>query len=366
MELIRLRQTFIITVKPVNDAPTFVKGSDQTILEDAGAQNISGWATAISAGPADESGQALNFLVTDTNSSLFSTQPAISSDGRLSYTPAANANGSATITVQLHDDGGTVNGGVDTSLAQTFTINVTSVDDVPSFSKGPDQTVLEDGGARMYPAGRRSFRPDRPTKAARTSASLSAMTTMACSRLNRQFRRMAHYLIYRPSMPTALPLSASRFTMTAAPLTVELIHLRHRPSLLPSTRRTMHRRSSKDRIRRFWRTRVRKISPAGQRPSPPDRPTRAVRHLTFLVTNTNSSLFSTQPAISSDGTLSYTPTANANGSATITVQLHDDGGTASGGVDTSLVQTFSIFVTTVNDPPAGTNSTVTTGRRHSL
>src|SRR5262249_11835779 len=40
------------------------------------------------------------------------------------FKPAANANGSATVTVLAKDDGGTANGGVDTSTPQTFTITV--------------------------------------------------------------------------------------------------------------------------------------------------------------------------------------------------------------------------------------------------
>ena len=132
----------------VNDAPSFTKGADQTVLEDAGAQTVTGWATAISAGPANEAGQVLNFIVSNNNNALFSAQPAIAANGTLTYTPAANANGSATVTVQLHDDGGTANGGVDTSAAQTFTITVTAVNDAPSFTKGADQTVLEDAGAQ--------------------------------------------------------------------------------------------------------------------------------------------------------------------------------------------------------------------------
>ena len=55
---------------------------------------------------------------------------------------------SATVTVQMHDNGGTANGGVDTSAPQTFTITVTAVNDAPSFTKGADQTVLEDAGAQ--------------------------------------------------------------------------------------------------------------------------------------------------------------------------------------------------------------------------
>ena len=44
---------------PVNAAPSFTKGAEQTVLEDAGSVTVAGWATAISAGPADESGQVL-------------------------------------------------------------------------------------------------------------------------------------------------------------------------------------------------------------------------------------------------------------------------------------------------------------------
>jgi hypothetical protein len=54
-------QTFTITVTAVNDAPSFTKGADPTVDEDAGAQTVNNWATAISRGPGDESGQTLTF-----------------------------------------------------------------------------------------------------------------------------------------------------------------------------------------------------------------------------------------------------------------------------------------------------------------
>ncbi len=124
-------QTFTITVTAVNDVPSFTKGADQTVLEDCGAQTVNPWATAISAGPSDEAGQALDFIVANNNNALFSAQPAVSPTGILTWTPAANMNGSATVTIQIHDDGGTANSGVDTSAAQTFTITVTPVNDAP-------------------------------------------------------------------------------------------------------------------------------------------------------------------------------------------------------------------------------------------
>ena len=98
--------TVDLTVDPVNDPPSFTKGADQTVNEDAGAQTVPGWATAMSAGPSDESGQTLSFNVSNDNNPLFSVQPAVAANGTLSYTPAANANGSATVTVSLSDNGG--------------------------------------------------------------------------------------------------------------------------------------------------------------------------------------------------------------------------------------------------------------------
>ena len=138
-----------ITVTAVNDVPSFTKGADETVLEDAGAQTVVGWATGISAGPPDESGQALTFNVTgNTDPALFAAGPSIDANGDLSYTAADDANGTADITIELMDDGGTANGGVDTSAPQTFTINVTAVNDAPGFTKGADETVLEDAGAQ--------------------------------------------------------------------------------------------------------------------------------------------------------------------------------------------------------------------------
>ena len=124
-------ESFTVTVTPVNDAPSFTLAGNVMSDEDAGAQNVPNQATAISAGPANEAGQAVTFSVTNDNNPLFSAQPAIDASGTLTYTSAPNANGSATVTVQAMDNGGTANGGVDTSAAQMFTITVNAVNDPP-------------------------------------------------------------------------------------------------------------------------------------------------------------------------------------------------------------------------------------------
>ena len=91
----------------------------------------------------------LTFVVTgNTNPALFSVAPAVAADGTLTYELAPDANGVASITIVLTDNGGTVNGGVDTSAPGTFTITAVAVNDVPSYTIGGNQSVLEDDPAQ--------------------------------------------------------------------------------------------------------------------------------------------------------------------------------------------------------------------------
>ena len=216
---------------PPNTAPSFNGGPDQTVREDDGAQSTS-WATSISPGPAGEATQAVTFTVGNDNSGLFSVAPAVAPDGTLTFTPAPDANGSATVTVTAHDDGGTANGGSDTSAPQTFTLTVDPVNDAPSFSKGPNQ-----GGVSLF-----------------------------------------------------------------GPQTVS-----------------------------GWATAI-SAGPSNE----------SAQTVTFVVSNDNPGLFTAQPAIAPNGTLTYTPALLALGSATVTVRVVDNGGTQHSGQDTSPPQTFTI------------------------
>ena len=222
----------------INNAPSFTKGADVTVLEDAGVQSLANWAADILAGPPNESGQTLSFTVTNnTNPALFSAGPALAADGALSFTPAADAEGSATVSIVLHDNGGTAGGGQDTSPEQSFTITVTPVNDAPSFDKGADVSAAQNAGAQSL---------------ANWAANISP----------------------GPANESGQALS---FVLTA---------------------------------------------------------------------NSNPALFSAGPAVAADGTLSFTPAPSAApGSATISLALHDDGGTANGGQDASPEQTFTITVT---------------------
>jgi len=123
--------TVSLSVQAVNDAPTFIKGSDVAVDEDAGPQTFAGWATGISAGPPDEAGQTLTFELSVDQPGLFSEQPALATDGSLRFTSLKDATGTATVTVVLRDGGGTDLGGSDTSSPQTFTIAIAPVNDPP-------------------------------------------------------------------------------------------------------------------------------------------------------------------------------------------------------------------------------------------
>src|SRR5215218_9305722 len=246
------QKTMSVTVDAVNDAPGFTKGPDQTKDEDAGAQTVDGWATAISVGP-NESGQTVDFQVTNDNNGVFAAggQPSVTPKGTLTYAPAADKNGSATVTVKAKDSAGTENGGVDESGEQTFKINVAAVNDAPGFQKGVNQKVNEDSGAQTVNGW-------------------------------------------------ATDISAGR--------------------------------ADED----------------GQQ-------------LTFEVTN-DTNLFTAggQPAIDAIGKLTYEAAPDANGSATVRVKAHDDGGTLNGGADTSAEQSFKIHVSAVNDAPIAHADTMAT------
>ncbi|RYD95772.1 MAG: hypothetical protein EOP54_15210, partial [Sphingobacteriales bacterium] len=117
------------TVTPVNDAPSFTAGANQSLAQCATAQSITNWATAISPGPANESTQTVSFLVTVPSADVakFTTVPAVSPSGTLTYTLASNFFGTVTVTVVAQDNGGTDNNGIDKSAPQTFTITASSV-----------------------------------------------------------------------------------------------------------------------------------------------------------------------------------------------------------------------------------------------
>jgi hypothetical protein len=134
-----------IAIINVNNAPVFTRGADVTVLEDSGAFSTP-WATGISAGP-NESSQVLTFLVDSDHPEFFSVLPAIDPvTGELSFTPAPDAFGTATVTIQLVDDGGTAFNGVDASAVATFAITIDGAPPAVTIDQAASQAgVVGDG-----------------------------------------------------------------------------------------------------------------------------------------------------------------------------------------------------------------------------
>ena len=122
-------QNFQFTVTPLNDAPLFegVADNDQTIDAGAELQTLANFATNIAPAPpsaTDEADQTVSFVTQVSNPDIFAAQPVISSDGTLTYQPASDQAGTATVSVILEDDGEDSGENVNTSAAQSFEVIV--------------------------------------------------------------------------------------------------------------------------------------------------------------------------------------------------------------------------------------------------
>lgn len=142
----------ILAILPVNDAPSFTPGAPIEVLEDAGNQSITSWATNINTGPADEAAQTLEFkILNNTKPDLFLEIPVLNADGTLTFRANPDSNGIANIVLQLKDNGGTINGGVDTSAPDTLMITIIAVNDAPSFVKGQDIVLTTANQVQTFP-----------------------------------------------------------------------------------------------------------------------------------------------------------------------------------------------------------------------
>ena len=351
-------QTVTIDITPVNEAPSFTAGGDQTVLEDSGPQTVGAWASGMSAGPPNESTQTLDFILSsDTNAALFAVAPAVdATTGDLTFTPADNANGSATVGFELHDSGGTDNGGVNTSAEQTFTINVTAVNDPPTFSNAGGVTVLEDSAA--YSAGwASSISPGPSDESGQTvsfsvtgnsNAALFSVAPAVASDGTLTFTLAANAngsaTMTVKAKDDGGTLNGGNDTSSGASLTITATAVNDPPTF--SNNGAVEVNEDSGAYSAAWATSI--------SPGPSNESSQTV---SFSVTgNSNAALFSVAPAVAANGTLTFTPAANANGSATMTVTAKDNGGTSNGGNDSSTGASLTITVDAVNDPPTFSNA----------
>jgi hypothetical protein len=344
-------QAFRIDVNPVNDAPAVTLAGNQSVLEDSPRQEVAGFASSSPGGGPDEAGQSFRYTVTTDRPEFFTEAPAISPDGTLTYTPAPDAAGTTTVTVVVTDDGGTADGGHDTSQPVDFDITLVAVNDAPTFSLAGDEVVNEDSGVRLVPlfavsdagggpdeVGQRftyTVSPDNPE--------LFALGPMISP------SGMLLYVV----KPDAVGSSTVTVKVTDSggtsdggvnmsgqqtfDVTVNPVNDAPIVSVLGDQ---IVLEDSDTQIVTGFAT----ASPGGG-------PDELGQTFTYTATANRADLFASGPSIAPDGTLSYTPAPDAVGTATVTVVVRDDGGTADGGVDTSAPVFFDIVLNPVNDAP---------------
>ena len=138
-------QSFTVDVGQVNQAPTLdpitnpnnpTNPNNFTLLENAPAVTVP--LTGITAGPGQTEFLTVTATVSNTTGTLMLIGPTVSytsaqSSGSLTFAPAANTFGTATITVTVMNNGGTANGGLD-MVQQSFTVTVTQVNQTPTLA----------------------------------------------------------------------------------------------------------------------------------------------------------------------------------------------------------------------------------------
>jgi hypothetical protein len=141
-------------IAPINDAPTFLSVPTVEVEVNSDPYEES-WLPYVAAGPANESEQAIEFIITDVDShgvvDLFSIAPEFTPDGTLTFTPGPDEHGYADVTVYLQDDGGLEDYGIndlpqppdDTSDPVTFRIVVNEGNRAP-VAVDDEATVDED------------------------------------------------------------------------------------------------------------------------------------------------------------------------------------------------------------------------------
>ncbi|VEN73343.1 hypothetical protein EPICR_160005 [Candidatus Desulfarcum epimagneticum] len=351
-----------VTVRPVNDPPSFVRGPDLNIIEDSGAQVVENWASEIAKGPGDESGQRLSFVLAHDREAppgaipdFFHQAPAMDENGRLTYALYPDANGTANVTVRLRDDGGVENGGIDADESRPpvrFTITARPVNDPPSFS-ALDQTVDEDAGIRRIPLSdwAQDIRPGPENEKDQTVGFTVVSTSSPGLFSAPPSISPDGVLIFSPALDQN---GQARVTVRArddggvenegvdqsAPVTfgITVRSVNDAPSFSKGADIRV-RQSAGRRVLRNW---ARQIS-AG----PADE---SGQRLHFEVKASRPSLFAVQPAISSGGTLTFTPRRNRSGKTSVTAVLKDGGGKDRSGEDQSAPARFNIRVLRVSRP----------------
>ena len=322
----------------VNDAPTINTPSNVTINENAGQQTVN--LTGIAAGGGET--QTLTVTASSNNTALINptiTYTSPNSTGSLKFTPAANSFGTATITVTVMDNGGTANGGVDKTSVQ-FTVTVNRVNVPPTIDTPPNLTIDENAGEQTVDlTGITSGAAGNVTLTVTASSNNTALISPT---VNYTSPNSTGTLTFTPA---ANSFGSATITVTVSDdgganttsvqFTVTVNFVNVAPTINTPSNVTINENAGQQTVNLTGIT-------AGDDES---------QTLTVTASSNNTALINpsvTYTSPNSTGTLTFTPAANSFGTATITVTVMDNGGTANGGVDMTSVQ----FTVTVNQVSA--------------
>jgi hypothetical protein len=320
--------SFALTVTPSNDAPTLDAISNITVNQNAGPQTVN--LTGISFGPTNES-QTL-FLTASSSNPAMIANPTVNytspnSNGTLTFTPAPNGSGSVTITVTANDAQPQNN-----ITTRTFTV---SINGAPTISVVPPQTTIEETASTPIPF---TVGDD-----ATPAASLTVVGTSS----NQSLVPNANVMISgtgsnRTVKLTPLPnqFGATTITLTATDgagasssrrFVFVVDGMNDRPTLDPIGD-VMMMAGGGSRV----------VNITGITSGPNEN-----QFLTIMASSSNPGLVS-HPTVNYNspnitGTLTLSLASATPGSATITVTVQDDGGTANGGLNT-VTRMFTVSV----------------------
>ena len=354
---------FTIVVTPVNDAPSFALATTSiSVLEDSGSFTYPALATGISAGPPDEAGQAVAFAVTASSNGLFSVLPAVAANGSLSFTPAANAVGTALLTIVATDNGGTANGGINSATQLlAVAIGVQPVNDAPIFTLATNSVVvLEDAGlvtmtnfiADLSPgpadeAGQRVTNFVVTTTAAALFAVLPAVDTNGTLTFTPAANSNGVATVTVQALDDGGTANGGTNGSSATNFTITITPVNQPPTF---TLNIFSIGVAEDVGLTTFSNLV-----SGLSLGPLDEIGQTL--LGYTVTNASPGLFAVQPAVDVNGTLTFRGATNATGTVLVSVVAQDSGGTAGGGNDRSVQQTFFIILQEQNDAPSFTFAT---------
>ncbi|MFM8474903.1 MAG: beta strand repeat-containing protein, partial [Planctomycetaceae bacterium] len=353
-------QTFTLTVRPLNDAPSIAPIADVTVSEDAPEQTVN--LVDISSGPLEF--QPVRITATSDNPGLVPNPSIIystpDSTGTMKFQPLPDQSGSAVITVNVEDGGGdskleTTDDNVIYSI--TFTITVTAVNDNPTLNSIGNVTIDEDAAEQTVSLTGISAGggETQPLGIAATSSNSALIADPS--------------IVYSSANPTG----SLKFTPTANQSGSAIITVVVTDGGLDGDLSTTGDNAS---VTRTFTVTVNPVNdvPTLDQPSnvliDEDAPEHTVnltgitagggetQPISITATSDNTALIADPTVVynsaDSTGSLKFTPVANLSGSAVITVVVTDgglDGNLSTAGDNLSVTLTFTVTVNPVNDTP---------------